>query len=119
MKSAKFLEHLLLQNNCGGCFSSRTTACKENCPQPQKLILTQTLTPTRGQISSRAIVWLLPTLKLTLTLTKTPTLTRGQFSSGRRGGGNCPYTDCFCRFVFVIKTFKSIFFCFHILVEVN
>ena len=87
MKSAKFLEHLLLQNNCGGCFSSRTTACKENCPQPQKLILTQTLTPTRGQISSRAIVWLLPTLKLTLTLTKTPTLTRGQFSSGRRGGG--------------------------------
>ena len=60
----------------------------ENCPPTPKLILTHTLTLNRGQFSSGAIVWLAPTLKLTLTLTETPTLTRGQFPSG----GNCPDT---------------------------
>ena len=57
----------------------------ENFPAVPKLTLTKILTLTRGQFSSGAIVWLPPTLKLTLTLTKTPTLTGGQFSSE----GNC------------------------------
>ena len=58
-------------------------------PTP-KLTLTQTLTLTRVQFFSGAIVWLVspPTLKLTLTLTKTPTVTGRQFCLG----GNCPDT---------------------------
>ena len=39
--------------------------------------LTLTLTLTRGQFFSGAVVWLSPTLKLTLTLTETPALTGG------------------------------------------
>ena len=39
------------------------------------------LTLTRGQPFLGAIVWLPPTLKLTLTLTQTPNLTEGQFFS--------------------------------------
>ena len=67
---------------------SRAIAAEENCPPTPKLTLTQTLTLTRGQFYLGAIVWLSPTLKLTLTLTQTPTLTGGQFYSG----GNCPDT---------------------------
>ena len=53
---------------------------KGQLPSPPipKLTLTQTLTLTRVQFSSGAIIWLPPpTLKLTLTLTKTQTLTGG------------------------------------------
>ena len=59
-------------------------------PTTPKLTLTQTLTLTRMQFFSGAIVWLVspPTLKLTLTLTKTPTLTGRQFCLG----GNYPDT---------------------------
>ena len=46
-------------------------------PPTPKLTLTQTLTLTRGQFSTMAIVWLPPTLKLTLTLTQTPIPNRG------------------------------------------
>ena len=48
-------------------------------PPTPKLTPSQTLTLTGGQLFSGAIVWLPPTLKLTLTLTQTPTLTRGQY----------------------------------------
>ena len=57
-------------------------------PPTPKLTLTQTLTLTRGQFSTMAIVWLPPTLKLTLTLTQTPIPNRGAIFLG----GNCPDT---------------------------
>ena len=44
--------------------------------------LGQTLALTRGQFSFGEIVWLFPTLKLTLILIQTPTLTDGQLSLG-------------------------------------
>ena len=59
---------------------SRAIAAEENCPPTPKLTLTQTLNLTRGQFYLGAIVWLSPTLKLTLTLTQIPTLTGGQLS---------------------------------------
>ena len=46
---------------------------------------------SRGRFSLGAIVWLPPTLKLTLTLTQPPNLIRGKFSSAG-GGDNCPDT---------------------------
>ena len=67
---------------------SRAIALEENCLQAPKLTLSQTLNLTGRQLFSRTIVWLSPTLKLTLTLTQIPTLTEEQFSSG----GNCPDT---------------------------
>ena len=61
---------------------SRAIALEENCLQAPKLTLSQTLNLTGRQLFSRTIVWLPPTLKLTLTLTQIPTLTEEQFSSG-------------------------------------
>ena len=60
---------------------------KENCPRGKlppipKLILTQTLTLTRGHFSWGQLFGCPPTLKLTITLTQSPTLNREKFSSG-------------------------------------
>ena len=63
-------------------YGFRTIVPEEDWPQPLNEPKTQTLTLTRRQFSSGAIVSLPPTLELTLTLTKTSTLTEGQFSSG-------------------------------------
>ena len=59
--------------------------------------LGQTLTLTRGQFSFSEIVWLFPTLKLTLILIQTPTLTDGQLSLG----GNCPDTNFLLRNLYI------------------
>ena len=89
----------LKKSNMEGFNGSRTIAPPlptPNCPRGNlpplpptpKLTLTQTLTLTRGQFSTMAIVWLPPTLKLTLTLTQTPIPNRGAIFLG----GNCPDT---------------------------
>ena len=49
--------------------------------------LGQTLALTRGQFSFGEIVWLLPTLKLTLILIQTPTPNRWVTFLGKGGGG--------------------------------
>ena len=87
-KQGSWFVKLILFDMMLCCMGSKTIAPPRKIAPIPKLNLTQTLTLTRGQFSSGAIVYLPPTLKLTLTLTQTPTLTGGIFSSGC----NCPDT---------------------------
>ena len=66
---------------------SRTIAPEENCPSTPKLTLSQTLTLTRGQFSSWAIVWLPPNPKTNPDLDPNPSPNQGgNFPRGQLAG---------------------------------
>ena len=68
---------------------SQNIALEDNCPPIPKLTLTKTLTLTRGQFPSGAIVWLPPNTKTNSNLDRNPNPNLGgNFAQG----SNCPGT---------------------------
>ena len=76
----------------GRAGGSRTIAPEKNMPSTPKLTLTQTLTLTREQFSSRTIVWLPLNPKTNPNVDPDPNPNRGSIFFG----GNCPDTEQGC-----------------------
>ena len=91
-------------------------ALEENCPLIPKLTLIKTLTVTRGQFPSGAIVWLPPNPKTNSNLDRNPNPNgrgggeRGQFSPGEQLSGYC-FSITFSSIKIIFNFSKVFTFC--------